>query len=105
QDNKFFRFYNAAFTGERYLIDNCGLLTNFLENYYKADGTNQTWPGIGQSQAQPFSVFQDKMNEMEPRFWADNMPHTFNARNNAGDMAWNYNSRNTGDLFGKGGNR
>ncbi|PZR28860.1 MAG: RagB/SusD family nutrient uptake outer membrane protein [Citrobacter freundii] len=105
QNDKFFRFYNAAFTGERYLIDNYGLLTNFLENYYKADGTNQVWPGVGQANAQPFSVFQSKMNEMEPRFWADNMPHTFNARNNPGDITWNYNARNTGDLFGKGGNR
>lgn len=105
QNDKFFRFYNAAFTGERYLIDNYGLLTNFLENYYKADGTNQTWPGIGVGNAQPFTAYQSKMNEMEPRFWADNMAHTFAARNNAGDNAWNYNARNTGDLFGKGGNR
>jgi len=105
QNDKFFRFYNAAYTGERYLIDNYGLLTNFLENYYKADGSSQVWPGIGQANAQPFSVFQSKMNEMEPRFWADNMPHTFNARNNPGDITWNYNARNTGDLFGKGGNR
>jgi hypothetical protein len=105
QNDKFFRFYNAAYTGERYLIDNYGLLTNFLENYYKADGTDQTWPGLGAANALPFSVYQSKMNEMEPRFLADNMPHTFNAKNNAGDMSWNYNASNTGDRFGKGGNR
>jgi len=45
------------------------------------------------------------MNEMEPRFLADNMPHTMNAKNNAGNNTWFYNARNTGDNFGKGGNR
>ena len=104
QNDKFFEFYNAAFTNERYLVDNYGLLTNFLENYYKADGSNQSWPS-GQANAQPFSVFQTKMNEMEPRFLADNMPHTMNAKNNAGNNTWFYNARNTGDNFGKGGNR
>jgi len=103
-NDKFFEFYNAAFTNERYLIDNYGLLTNFLENYYRADGTNQTWPGVGQGNAQPFANYLSKMNEMEPRFFADNMPHTMNARNNAGNITWNYNARNN-DNFGKGGNR
>jgi hypothetical protein len=105
QNDKLFRFYNAAFTGERYLIDNYGLLTNFLENYYKADGTNQTWPGQGITNARPFSEYQSKMLEMEPRFLADNMPHTINAKNNAGDIRWNYNANNGPDRFGKGGNR
>lgn len=104
-NDKFFRFYNAAYTGERYLVDNFGLLTNFLENYYKADGTNQTWPGNGVGNALPFTSYLSKMNEMEPRFQADHMIHTQNAKNNAGDNGWNYNARNTGDLFGKGGNR
>lgn len=100
---KFFEFYNPAFTNDRYLIDNYGLLTNFLENYYKSDGTNQTWP-YGQANAQPFSVYLSKMNEMEPRFQADNMPHTVNAKNNAGNAAWNYNAKNGSDNVGKGGN-
>jgi hypothetical protein len=104
-NDKFFRFYNAAYTGERYLVDNYGPLTNFLENYYKADGTDQSWPGIGIANAQPFTSYLTKTNELEPRFQADHMIHTQNAKNNAGDNGWNYNARNTGDLFGKGGNR
>ena len=104
QNDKFFEFYNAAFTNERWLLDNAGLLTNFLENYYKADGTDQSWPGTGESNAQPFSEYIRKMNEMEPRFLADNMPHTQNARNNPGNMDWHYNSCKAANCFGVGAN-
>lgn len=97
--DKFFRFYNPAVNGERYLIDNYGLPTNFLENYYKADGTDQQWPGAGESNARPFSDYLARMNQLEPRFLADNMPHTMDARNNAGDNTWTYR------VAGKGGNK
>ena len=83
-------YYNAyCGNGDAYDMDNYGMETNFLENYYKADGTNQTWPGQGASNARPATEYFQKTSEMEPRFLADNIMHASNALNNPGDQGWN----------------
>jgi len=87
---KYFTMSKVYYTvGDGYDMDNYGMETNFLENYYKADGTNQVWPGVGVSNALPATDYFTKMNEMEPRFKADNMWHAGDALNNPGDQGWN----------------
>lgn len=80
-------YYNAAY-GDGYDMDNYGVETNFLENYYKADGTDQTWPGTGSGNARPATEYFQKIAQMEPRFLADNMPHATDPLNNPGDEGW-----------------
>jgi hypothetical protein len=58
-----------------------------LENYYKKDGTDQTWPASGVMTA--FSDYTARMNEMEPRFQADFFPfQAAYSPNNPGDGNW-----------------
>lgn len=76
-------YWNA----DRYDTDNVGMLSNFLGNYYKADGTDQSWPQPGDGQ-HPGSEFLSKIAAMEPRFLADNMGPGFSAANNPGDQNW-----------------
>lgn len=96
-DSKFFRFYNrTSNNAERYLIDNYGMLSNFLPNYYAKDGTDQTWPGTGIANALPYSDYAAKMQNMEPRFKADNMAHAIDAWINPGNTLWTYYNAGTG---------
>ncbi|MBO9151761.1 RagB/SusD family nutrient uptake outer membrane protein [Chitinophaga sp. GCM10012297] len=90
--NKFFKFYNSTrYSGnERYLTDNYGMLTNFLENYYRADGTDQQWPGQGAGNALPYADYRAKMEAMEPRFKASNYAHGIDTWNNPGEYMWSY---------------
>jgi hypothetical protein len=62
------------------------LTTSQLENYYKADGTNQTWPGVGTVAA--FSDYTTKMNQLEARFKSTFQPWEMDAWNNPGDANW-----------------
>ncbi len=84
-----------------------GMPTNFLVNYYRADGTDQSWPS-GAANALPYSDYATKMQAMEPRFKADNYAHCINCWNNPGDNAWayancgqgqNHNGSGSGDAF------
>jgi hypothetical protein len=95
---KFFKFYcplRGYGNDERYLTDNAGLVTNFLQNYYKADGTDQNWPKVGDA-ARPYSDFNTRMQQMEPRFKADNYAHGIDAWNNPGNDLWKYSNINSG---------
>lgn len=86
---KYFTMSKVYYTvNDAYDMDNYGMETNFLENYYKADGTDQTWPGVGAANALPATDYFTKMNAMEPRFKADNMWHAADALNNPGDQGW-----------------
>jgi hypothetical protein len=87
--NKFFEFYDVAYNNERYLTAHMGMPTNFLVNYYRADGTDQVWP-VGVANALPYSDYAAKMQAMEPRFKADNYAHCIDCWNNPGDNAWKY---------------
>lgn len=44
------------------------ILFNGLIQFYKADGTDQSWPRLGESR--PFTEYTTKMHEMEPRLLA-----------------------------------
>lgn len=62
------------------------LVYNFLTNYYKADGTEQTWPDL--TTVTPFSDYLTKMGQMEARFKVDFKPWQMDAANNPGDSYW-----------------
>ncbi|MDB5110338.1 MAG: RagB/SusD domain protein [Mucilaginibacter sp.] len=86
---KWFNF-SPYWTSNRYDTDNNGLLSNFLPNYYKADGTDQIWPQVGDG-LHPGSEYLSKIASMEPRFLADHMGPGFDAANNPGDNKWSDN--------------
>lgn len=97
EGGKMTRFYWPIVpgNGDRYLIDNAGMVTNFLRNYYKADGTDQDWPKVGDA-ARSYTDYNTRMQQMEPRFKADNFAHGINAWNNPGDNNWAYSNINKG---------
>lgn len=58
----------------RYYLPNLGMFNagngitfNILPEFYKADGTDQTWPAPGDPK-RPYSEYKQKMDQMEPRF-------------------------------------
>jgi hypothetical protein len=75
------------------------LTTNQLENYYKADGSNQTWPDAGT--VSPFSDYSARMRDMEARFKSTFQPWEMDAWNNPGDANWkNASTFGSGPGFG-----
>lgn len=44
-----------------------GINFNVLPEFYKADGTNQTWPTLADGK-RPYAEYKQKMDDMEPRF-------------------------------------
>lgn len=84
------KWYNlsAYQTVNHYDTDDVGLLSNFLPNYYKADGSNQTWPQVGDAAPRPASEYITKFGQMEPRFLADHLGPGINAANNPGLAGW-----------------
>lgn len=62
------------------------LASSMLENYYKADGSNQSWPGVGEMQ--PFTEYLTKFQEMEARMRADFNGWEMQADNNPGEPYW-----------------
>ncbi|TDG35358.1 RagB/SusD family nutrient uptake outer membrane protein [Pedobacter changchengzhani] len=44
-----------------------GINFNILPQFYKADGTNQTWPTLADGK-KPYAEYKQKMDDMEPRF-------------------------------------
>lgn len=88
-------------TNNRWDTDLVGLLTNFLEVYYKKDGTNQEWPKLGESKAREAADWLAKIPEMEARCLADNIFPGFDASNNPGvynysAQGWGRSTANTG---------
>ena len=57
----------------------------YLKQYKKANGTDQTWPESG---LQPYSDYNTRMQEMEPRFKASFYAYGIDAWNNPGDNNW-----------------
>lgn len=72
----------------RYDTDNVGILSNFITNYYRADGTDQSWPQVGDAKARPVSDWLTRVAAMEPRFKADHIVPGFSSSNNPGIYNW-----------------
>lgn len=76
-----------AFYNPRYWQAQANVLTTGqAENYYKADGTNQTWPAVGA--ITPFADYTAKMNQMEARFKVSFQPYQMDSWANPGDNTW-----------------
>lgn len=104
------KWYNMSnyWTNNRYDTDLVGMLSNFLPVYYRADGTEQSWPQVGDAAPRPASDYLARMAAMEPRFLADNLGPGFSAANNPGDNNWSVNGWNrdmcnSGSTFPNGG--
>lgn len=62
-----------------------------LKNYYKADGTEQSWAEAENLAADKWAdpqIYITRIQEMEPRYWASAIPGGFDAANNPGVTAW-----------------
>ncbi|MES2278109.1 MAG: RagB/SusD family nutrient uptake outer membrane protein [Bacteroidota bacterium] len=83
------KWYNmsAYFTSNNYDTEYVGMTSNFLPNYYKADGTEQSWPQVGDA-ARPMSDYMTRIPQMEPRFLADHSFIGFGAANNPSVSQW-----------------
>ncbi|MCL1934647.1 MAG: RagB/SusD family nutrient uptake outer membrane protein [Candidatus Azobacteroides sp.] len=96
-------YYNTSnyWTNNHYDTDNVGLLTNFLENYYYADGTTPDWPKVGDAQPRPASDWIDHVNKMEARFRVDYIVPGVESLVNPGDNNWSLSGwgRKTGNTF------
>ena len=93
--------YSPYWTANRWDTDNLGLLSNFLSNYYREDGTDQSWPQVGDDAARPASDWLARIDAMEPRFEADHIGPGFDAANNPGDF--NYSVEGWGRSLGNYG--
>lgn len=81
----------------RYDTDCSGVLTNMLENYYAADGTEIAWPKVGDSAPRAGANWAANVARLEPRALADIKFGGHDAKNNEGVYSW----QNIG--WGRGG--
>ncbi len=105
QFTQIFKFtnYTPYQSTENYDTDQSGGLTNALEKYYKKDGSNETWPAATagnplNANARPYSEYQAKIANLEPRFQADNRGIGFDSPNNPGDNNWSANGNRAPSL-------
>ena len=94
-----FNFINTSpyWTNNRYDTDCSGVLTNFIENYYAADGKEMEWPEVGDSSPKSGADYRANIAKIEPRALADIKWGGFDSANNPGDTKW----KNEG--WGRGG--
>lgn len=81
----------------RYDTDASGVLTNFIENYYLADGSDIDWPKVGESAPRPGAEYRAIVTNLEPRALADIKWGGYDAANNPNVYSW----QNAG--WGRGG--
>ena len=88
--NGLVNYYNTSAynTFNRFDIENSGILTNFLENYYFADGTTPNWPKIGDPAPRPASDWLEKAGKMEARFRVDYICPGVESLSNPGNNNW-----------------
>lgn len=89
----YYNNYSPVWTNNRWDTDVSGVLTNFLELYYKADGSEFTsWPGLNEAAPRDASEWLRNIENIEPRAKADNMFIGFDAFNNPGHSSWSANN-------------
>ena len=84
----FYYDMSAYWTASRYDNQLMGTPYNFLVNYLKADGTEQSWPQVGDAAPRPGSDYVTRFRQMEPRWQADHAGPGCDALNNPGDNNW-----------------
>jgi len=80
----------------RYDTDCSGVLTNHLENYWAADGTEMSWPKLGDTAPRNGSDWIANVAKIEPRALADIKFGGHDSRNNPGDYYWQNEGWNRG---------
>lgn len=88
----YYNNYSPVWTNNRWDTDVSGVLTNFLELYYKADGTELSWAAVGDPAPRPAGEWLQNIEQIEPRAKADNIFMGFDAFNNAGHSSWSANN-------------
>ena len=81
----------------RFDTDASGVLTNHLEQYWAADGSEISWPKVGDAAPRGGGDWIANVQALEPRALADIKFGGFDAQNNPGDYNW----QNAG--WGRGG--
>lgn len=80
----------------RYDTDCSGVLTNHLEKYWAADGSEMSWPKIGDITPRAGSNWIANVAKLEPRALADIKFGGHDAANNPGDNSWKNQGWNRG---------
>lgn len=97
-------YYNtsAYWWRESYDSEKNGVLTNFMENYYLKDGTDPSWPKVGESEPRPISHWFDIIDNIEVRFRLDHIAPGAPSLSNPGDGNWSLEGwgRKTGNTRG-----
>ena len=79
----------SAYQGNnRYDTDCSGVLTNHLENYWAADGSEMSWPKVGDAAPRVGSDWIANVAKIEPRALADIKFGGHDSANNPGDYYW-----------------
>ena len=79
----------SAYQGNnRYDTDCSGVLTNHLENYWAADGSEMSWPRVGDAAPRSGSDWIANVAKIEPRALADIKFGGHDSANNPGDYYW-----------------
>ena len=94
-----FNFINCSpyWQTNRYDTDCSGILTNHLENYYAADGSELSWPKVGDATPRNGADYRSNIDKIEARALADIKFGGYDSKNNPGDYYWS----NAG--WGRGG--
>ncbi len=79
---------SANQTTNRYDTDCSGVLTNFIENYYAADGSDMNWPKVGDSTPRDGSDWIANVSKLEARALADIKWGGHDSKNNPGVYNW-----------------
>jgi hypothetical protein len=83
--------YSAYWTYARYDHQLSCVPFSIFKNYYNADGTDASWPQVGDAAPRPATDYVTRCAALEPRFHADQIGPGFDATktNNPGDAKWN----------------
>ena len=79
---------SAYQANNRYDTDCSGVLTNHLENYWAADGSEMSWPKVGDTAPRSGADWIANVAKIEPRALADIKFGGHDSANNPGDYYW-----------------
>ena len=83
-------------TYNRYDTDCSGVLTNHLEKYWAADGTEMSWPKVGDAMPRAGADWVANVLKIEPRAKADIKFGGHDSANNPGNYNWSNQGWNRG---------
>ena len=83
-------YHNCSpfWTYNRYDTDDSGVLSNHVKLYYKNDGTEMSWPAIGDATPRNGADWIANIACIEPRALADIKFGGHDAKNNEGNTSW-----------------